>query len=197
MDASMSLPLEQRYPEVFRRASLRGLLPLWIVLGVIAYIIYAVWFFQLPTVLANAKWERLGSYLAQWVTYDATAEYRLDGETIQPKWPRFFVLGDNPKPDWILHHADGAVEIDLGATQYVRFTQSAATLVNGADQVEIDIAGDTPTVTSGELPAWAAIKGDEVVGNYGFAGELRVGTDRVKFRKRFIGWANFVFDTDS
>ena len=187
----------KRQPEIFRRGSFKSLMPLWIVLGAIVYMIYAVWFFQLPTVLATAKWERLGNYLAQWVSYDATAEYRLDGETIEPKWPRFFVLGDNPTPDWIIHHPDGSIEIDLSATQHVRFTQAAATLVNGADQVEIDIAGDAPTVTSGELPAWVAVKGDEVVGNYGFAGELRVGTDRVKFRKRFIGWANFVFDTDS
>jgi phosphonate transport system permease protein len=31
----------------------------------------------------------------------------------------------------------------------------------------------------------------------GFAGEVRVTADRVKVRKRFLGWANFVFDTRS
>jgi phosphonate transport system permease protein len=173
------------------------LTPLWIVLGLITYSIYAVWFFQLPTVLGNAKWERLGDYLSQWVSYQATAEFRLDGETIAPKWPRFFILGDNPNPDWVVHHPDGSVEIDLNANQSVRFTQTAATLVNGVEQVEIDISGDAPVVISGDLPVWAEVKGDEVVGDYGFAGELRVGTDRVKFRKRFIGWPNFIFDTAS
>jgi phosphonate transport system permease protein len=197
MDATTTLSLERRFPEVFRRGSLRSLMPLWIVLGLVAYMIYAVWFFQLPTVLATAKWERLGTYLSQWVTYEVTAEYRLDGPQIVPKWPRFFVLGDNPSPDWIVSQSDGSIEIDLAASQSVRFTQAAATLLNGADRVTIDLTGAAPSVTSGGLPAWAAIKGDEVVGNYGFAGELRVGTDRVKFRKRFIGWANFVFDTDS
>src|SRR5262249_11966337 len=28
-------------------------------------------------------------------------------------------------------------------------------------------------------------------------GEARVATDRVKVRKRFLGWANFIFDTNS
>lgn len=196
-DATADLPLEQRFPEIFRRGRLRNLMPLWVVLGVIGYMIYAVWFFQLPSVLATARWERLGNYLAQWVSYEVTAEYRLDGDEMQPKWPRFFVLGDNPKPDWITTQPDGSIVIGLGAAQSVRFTQQAATLVNGGDRVEIDISGGTPVVTSGALPAWAEVKGDEVVGSYGFAGELRVGTDRVKFRKRFLGWANFVFDTDS
>ena len=31
----------------------------------------------------------------------------------------------------------------------------------------------------------------------GFAGEVRVAVDRVKIRKRFLGWPNFLFDTNS
>ena len=31
----------------------------------------------------------------------------------------------------------------------------------------------------------------------GFAGEVRVEADRVKIRKRFLGWANFIFDPQS
>jgi phosphonate transport system permease protein len=78
----------------------------------------------------------------------------------------------------------------------VTFTQSHATLFNDGQDVAVNLTGDGPAI-EGTQPPWVEIKGNEVVGDYGFAGELRVGTDRVKFRKRFIGWPNFIFDTAS
>ncbi|MGO7624095.1 hypothetical protein ACC687_39060, partial [Rhizobium ruizarguesonis] len=36
-----------------------------------------------------------------------------------------------------------------------------------------------------------------VLADLGFAGNVSISVDRVKILKRFIGWANFVFDTQS
>jgi phosphonate transport system permease protein len=129
------------------------------------------------------------------VSYDVSAEFRLDGPEIVAKWPRFSVMGDNPHPDWVNNAPDGAVRIELsGPGQAVAFTRREATLSNGAQAVDIDLSGDAPRIVSGAGADWIAIKGNEVVGNYGFAGEIRVGTERVKFRKRTLGWPNFIFD---
>lgn len=185
--------LEARFPEVFHRGGLKRHLPLIILIGLVLYMIYAAWFFSLPSVLGGARWERLGNYLSQWVSYDVSAEYRLDGETIEPRWPRFSVLGNDPHPDWIVSDIRGT-RIELaGAGSGVAFTQSHATLFNQGEEVAINLAGNAPVI-EGRQPAWIEIKGDEVVGDYGFAGEIRVGVDRVKFRKRTLGWPNFLFD---
>ncbi|MEO6013297.1 MAG: phosphonate ABC transporter, permease protein PhnE [Devosia sp.] len=192
--SAADLSLEAKYPEAFRTDRGARLLPLLVVAGIALYVVYAVWFFQLPAVLGGAKWDRLGNYLGQWISYDVSAEYRLDGPQIIAKWPRFSPLGATPKPDWIRTNGDGSIEIDLAGNMHaVTFTQARATLVNGTESVAIDLAGDGPIV-AGSLPKWAELKGNEIVVDYGFDGEIRVGTDRVKFRKRILGWSNFVFD---
>jgi phosphonate transport system permease protein len=94
--------LEARYPELFLQGGLRRHLPLIVLAGLVLYMIYAAWFFSLPSVLGGARWDRLGNYLSQWVSYDVSAEFRLDGDAIEPRWPRFSVLGSDPHPDWIV-----------------------------------------------------------------------------------------------
>jgi phosphonate transport system permease protein len=49
------------------------------------------------------------------------------------------------------------------------------------------------------LPSWASqpYAGGKVIISLGFPGWLEVEPDRVKIRKRFFGWANFIFDTNS
>ncbi|MFS8116426.1 phosphonate ABC transporter, permease protein PhnE, partial [Rhizobium jaguaris] len=38
---------------------------------------------------------------------------------------------------------------------------------------------------------------DNILANMGFAGDVSISSGRVKIRKRFLGWANFIFDTQS
>ena len=192
--ASLRAPL----PELFRRSRLKQMTPLFVVLGVIAYLIYAAWFFAIPTVLAEAKWDRLGNYLQQWVSYDAAVEFRLDAPVITAKYPRFSVLGNDPHPDWVLSNADGSVTVELGgANKAITFSRTSAELVRDGETVSIGIDGAAPTILTTPVPDWIAVKGDEIGVDMGFVGEMRIGVDRVKIRKRTLGWANFLFDPDS
>ena len=65
MTAEASLSLRERYPEVFRRSPLRRFGAPAMLLGVVLYCIYAVWFFNLPAIISEAHWERVGIYLSQ------------------------------------------------------------------------------------------------------------------------------------
>src|SRR5262249_15884660 len=124
------LTLEQRYPDVFRQSAAKRFLPALVVAGVVLYLIYAVWFFNLPTAIASAHWERLGINPSQWISYDIQPTFRLDKAQIEPQYPRFSPLGNDPHPDWVRSDSTGKWTIDVdGPNRGVSFTKSAATIV--------------------------------------------------------------------
>jgi len=195
-DATLSL--EQRYPAVFKQSPVKRFAPLVALLLLALYLIYAVWFFALPSVLSAAKWDRLGDYMQQWVAYDVNAEFRLDGPTIAGKWPRYSVLGADPHPDWLIPTEAGGYTIELGGPgQSITFSRTLATITNDGQSVDVDLAGPEARILDPNPPAWLVLKSGQAVADMGFVGDVRVTPDRVKFRKRTIGWPNFLFDTNS
>ncbi|MEO5806493.1 phosphonate ABC transporter, permease protein PhnE [Devosia sp.] len=194
----MSVSLEQRFPAVFHQSPVKRFAPLIGVIAVAVYLVYAVWFFGLPTVLGAAKWDRLGDYTQQWIAYDVSAEFRLDQSPPVAKFPRFSVLGNNPRPEWIKTGADGSTTLELsGADHSVTFTATQATIRHGSDSVVVDLSGTDAVFVTQPVPDWVTLKSGQVIADFGFSGDIRVNHDRVKFRKRTLGWPNFIFDPNS
>lgn len=73
-------------------------------------------------------------------------------------------------------------------------------LTRGDDTVTLllDRTADTVTI-EGSRPDWVEqrYEGGRVIAYFGSAGWIDVSSDRVRVRKRFFGWENFIFDTDS
>jgi phosphonate transport system permease protein len=131
------------------------------------------------------------------VSYDVQPEFRLDAPVITPKYPRFSPLGDDPHPDWVKTNPDGTFTIEIGGPEKsVTFSKTDATIVGNGEKVDVALSTGVPVI-SGPVPDWVKVYPDEVVANLGFAGEVRVAVDRVKVRKRFLGWPNFIFDPHS
>ncbi|MGO4638585.1 phosphonate ABC transporter, permease protein PhnE [Mesorhizobium sp. 2RAF45] len=197
MTAEEILSIEERYPQVFRRPLYKRFAPLFLFIGILTYLIYVLWFFSLPQVLRESHWERLPLFLTQWISYDLQPEFRLDQPEITPKYPRFSALGENPNPDWVIKNPDGTFTVLIdGPAKSVTFGKAQATIVANGQTVPVSLTSGKPVI-SGPVPDWIAAHDDEVVAKMGFVGEVRVTVDRVKVRKRFLGWANFVFDTRS
>ncbi|TPN23005.1 phosphonate ABC transporter, permease protein PhnE [Mesorhizobium sp. B2-3-3] len=197
MTADEILSIEERYPQVFRRPAYKRYGPLLLVAGTMLYLVYAMWFFSLPQVLRESHWERLPLFLTQWISYDLQPEFRLDQPEITPKYPRFSALGDNPNPDWVIKNPDGTFTVQIdGPAKSVTFDKTLATITAHGQTVHVSLTSGKPLV-EGQVPDWITAHDDEVVARMGFVGEVRVTVDRVKVRKRFLGWANFVFDTRS
>lgn len=87
-----------------------------------------------------------------------------------------------------------------------RITLNASTSVEVVpDRVTVQHSGETLVVNlsdmtaEGALPSWAAQKapGGKITLAFGFAGWGEVEADDVSIRRRFLGWANFLFDTNS
>ena len=197
MTANEIIAIEERFPEVFHRPAYKRFWPLFLVAGTVLYLAYALWFFSLPQVLRESHWERLPLFLTQWISYDLQPEFRLDQPQITPKYPRFSALGENPNPDWVIKNPDSTFTVLIdGPAKSVTFDKEQATLVANGRTVKVALTSGKPVI-SGEVPDWITAHNDEVVARMGFVGEVRVTVDRVKVRKRFLGWANFVFDTRS
>ncbi len=199
IDAGRMQEIEARYPEILHRSFRQRFGALMMFIGVILYGIYAVWFFDLPKVVSEAHWERVGIYLSQWISYDVQPEFRISGDKISIKYPRFSPLGDNPNPDWVKTNPDGSMIVSIGGTsRTVTVTKTQAIVTAHGKTIPIDITGDMPKIVGTEpVPRWMTVYDDNILVNLGFAGDASISNDRVKIRKRFLGWANFVFDTHS
>jgi phosphonate transport system permease protein len=190
--------IEERYPEYFKRSFRQRFGFLMISIGTLLYMLYAVWFFDLPKLVAEAQWQRVGIYLSQWISYDVQPELRVnDDGTIQVRYPRFSVLGDNPHPDWIVNNPGGGITVEVsGTSRSVTVDHKQVIVTAHGQSVTVDLSGENPKVI-GQAPSWMTVYDDNVLANLGFAGDASISSDRVRVRKRFLGWANFVFDTHS
>ena len=198
--ASADIPVEvlrTRYPELFQKSLAKRFAPLLVLAGVLLYCLYAVWFFNIPTVIATAHWGRAGLYLSQWISYDVIPEFRFHEGKVETRWSRFNVLGDNPHPAWIVAKDDGSVAVDiLGPGNGLVIAPHAVTVLHDGETATFDVSGDVPK-PRGALPSWASVDEDQISVRWGYWGAADIGTDRVRVVKKFLGWANFVFDTSS
>lgn len=88
--------------------------------------------------------------------------------------------------------------IDMNGSGKVEVYKGGVTITHGKETLKIATGGKTIQLDA-PLPAWAYQRapGEKVTAYFGFSGRVTVETDRVQIRKRFLGWKNFFFDTDS
>jgi phosphonate transport system permease protein len=69
---------------------------------------------------------------------------------------------------------------------------------HAGETLVVDMGGADMTV-EGALPDWATQKtpGQKITLAFGFAGWGEIEPDDISIRRRFLGWANFLFDTNS
>ncbi|MBB3234124.1 phosphonate ABC transporter, permease protein PhnE [Phyllobacterium endophyticum] len=186
---------EARYPDVFNPPALKRFLPLLIGAATILYLVYCWWFFSIGTVLATGQWQRAEIYARDWVSYAIRSTVRMSPEGTTISYPRFSELGDNPKPDWVVQNGRD-VTITFGTGKSLRINGQRVIAMRGGEELTVLIEPDGAK-PQGRLPTWATLKEDQVTVNFGFAGTADIIPERVVISRRFLGWANFVFDTAS
>jgi phosphonate transport system permease protein len=186
---------EARYPDVFNPPALKRFLPLLIGAATILYLVYCWWFFSIGTVLATGQWQRAEIYARDWVSYAIRSTVRMSPEGTTISYPRFSELGDNPKPDWVVQNGRD-VTITFGTGKSLQINGQRVIAARGGEELTVLIESDGAK-PQGRLPEWATLKEDQVTVNFGFAGTADIIPERVVISRRFLGWANFVFDTAS
>jgi len=89
-------------------------------------------------------------------------------------------------------------KITLNSSTSIEVVPERVTVQHAGETLVADIKGGTMSV-DGALPIWATQKapGEKITLAFGFAGWGEIEADDVSIRRRFLGWANFLFDTNS
>jgi len=89
--------------------------------------------------------------------------------------------------------------VEFSSTTSIEVTPTLAIVKHGAEEMEVPLMGTGPLAAKQPLPDWAnqPNAGKKIIMSFGFAGWAEIDTDRVRIRKRFLGWENFFFDTNS
>ncbi|MDI7862890.1 phosphonate ABC transporter, permease protein PhnE [Rhizobiaceae bacterium n13] len=89
--------------------------------------------------------------------------------------------------------------INLSSTSRIDLRPDQALLTRNGETLAVRLGNADGIVIDGPLPDWASQRrpGEKIVASFGLAGWAEVEPDAVKIRKRFLGWANFLFDTNS
>ena len=88
--------------------------------------------------------------------------------------------------------------VELGNGKIV-VTPGLITVTRGGETVVLDIARESSVTPRAPLPDWIEQRkpGATAYVSFGFSGRAEVQSDEVMVWQRFLGWANFVFDTNS
>ncbi|SFI98983.1 MULTISPECIES: phosphonate ABC transporter, permease protein PhnE [unclassified Phyllobacterium] len=195
LSAAAIADYESRHPEVFNPPVWKRFLPLFIASGIVLYVVYCWWFFSIGTVLASGQWQRAEIYARDWVSYAVRATVKMSPEATTVSYPRFSELGNNPNPDWVIKNGND-VSIRFGSSKSLDINAQRVIATRGSESLTI-LLEPNGAKPQGTLPKWAQLKEDQVTVNFGFAGQADIIPERVVVSRRFLGWANFVFDTAS
>lgn len=104
------------------------------------------------------------------------------------------------EPLTVTEEAITAARVALGTGASIDISSDRVDLARGDETATLllDRAREEVTV-EGVRPEWVEqrYEGGRVIAYFGTAGWIDVSPERVRVRKRFFGWENFVFDTDS
>ncbi|WP_064683448.1 phosphonate ABC transporter, permease protein PhnE [Rhizobium bangladeshense] len=90
--------------------------------------------------------------------------------------------------------------VELGTGRRIDVSPDKVVLTRDGETVVLTLDHSAGEVRAeGTLPSWVEQRspGGRVIAYFGFSGWTDISAERVRVRRRFLGWANFVFDTNS
>src|SRR5690606_28435559 len=116
---------------------------------------------------------------------------------VAPQWSSRGQYAAGAEIDWLTPREDGGMTATFGSAD--------DRLEISTTQVDVHLNGAVWPVSITEAGAFApdnapsAIEqdGSKVLVNYGFAGQAEIRSNQVAVQRRFLGWANFLYDPRS
>ncbi|MFB2551819.1 phosphonate ABC transporter, permease protein PhnE [Ensifer soli] len=194
--------LTSAYPEVFRRSFAQrfglalgaGITALYLALCFVA--------FDVGPAFVNGRWDRASVYLQDWYSWRAQPRLRFEGGAVVPQWSSRGQYPPGAEIDWLRPLPDGGYSViyeDADNRVDVRATKVDIYIDGTRWPVAVTEDGVVPPPATEEnpYPATLSYDGGKVVVTYGFEGQAEIRSSQVFVQRRFLGWANFFFDTRS
>ncbi|MFK4809696.1 phosphonate ABC transporter, permease protein PhnE [Devosia sp. ZW T5_3] len=187
--------LANKYPEVFKQSFFQrwGLLA---GLGVtVLYLLFCWLLFNVGPALQNGKWERAAIYVQDWYSWRATPRLRFEDGKVAPQWSSRGQYKAGADIDWLVPHEDGSMTASFGGDRLEISTAQVDVYLGGV-AYPVAITSSAALAPAG-APAAMVQSGDKVLVDFGFAGQAEIRNNQVYVQRRFLGWANFLFDPKS
>ncbi|GGF14458.1 phosphonate ABC transporter, permease protein PhnE [Youhaiella tibetensis] len=190
--------LKANYPAVFEKS-------FWqrhgIAIGVAVTVVYLAFcfvFFNVGSVISEGRWDRAGAYLQDWYSWRAQPRLKLaPGEPVEIAWNSRAQYRTDEPIDWLFTNPDGSVTATFGSdADRIVVTPEVVTVYLGGTPHEVTLGPDGATMPQ-DAPGAMTFKTDKVLVDFGFAGSAEIRGTQVYIQRRFLGWANFWFDTKS
>ncbi|PZU21704.1 MAG: phosphonate ABC transporter, permease protein PhnE [Shinella sp.] len=189
--------IERQYAAVLGRSFLQRF---GLAIGLAAATVYLALsfvFFNVGPTLMNGQWDRATAYLQDWISWRAQPRLRFEDGKVTPKWTLRGQYPEGAKIDWLQPRTDGGYTVFYGnADNRLEVTTTAVDVIIDGVSYPVTITADAVRAPA-DRPS--AIRQDEtkVIVSYGFAGQAEIRGSQVYVQRRFLGWANFFFDTRS
>ncbi|SFA91527.1 phosphonate transport system permease protein [Rhizobium sp. NFR07] len=198
INASDRERLRAAYPEVFHRSFMRryGLL-----VGsgiVVIYLTICFFAFNVGPAFMNGQWDRASLYVQDWYSWRAQPRLRFqDDGTVKPQWSSRGQYAEGADIFWLQPTPNGGYSVTYGSeADRLDVTTSRVDVYLNGTAYPVTITEDAATAPAG-APAAIQQDGNKVIVNYGYEGQAEIRTSQVYVQRRFLGWANFLFDTKS
>lgn len=190
--------LEARQPRAIRASLGRRLIPVGAVLAVLAYLIFSVFYFEMPRIVREARGDLIGLYALDMYAHKVHVTKEIDeaGEvTVRLEGSRFNTY-DTP-PDWV--DLSGETQtVDLGDSGSVRMEPGLVTIRPAeGEPIRVRATADQVKVLSADVPDWLQISELKVDGRLDTWSRVQVTKSKVEVHRYFLGWENFFFTMDS
>lgn len=197
MDAADRARLKAEHAAVLHK-------PWWqrwaLLIGLVVTVLYLGFcyaFFNVGPAFENGKWDRAALYLQDWYSWRAQPRLKFADGKVAATWSSRGQYPRDARIDWLTPHEDGSMTVTFGgAGDRLEVTPTGVVAYVGGTPHEITIGADGVTAPA-DAPRAVQQDGTKVIVDYGFAGQAEVRTNQVYVQRRFLGWANFWFDTHS
>ncbi|GHC66881.1 phosphonate ABC transporter, permease protein PhnE [Limoniibacter endophyticus] len=186
------------YPAIFHRSFMQRY-GLFVGAGVIlAYLIVCFFAFNIGPAFMQGRWDRASVYLQDWYSWRAQPRLRFEDDgTVRAQWSTRGQYPADADIDWLQPTQSGGYSVSYGSqNDRLEVTPSKVDVYVGGDLYTVNISQDAAAAPT-DAPAAIIQDGNKVVVDYGFEGSAEIRTNQVFVQRRFMGWANFFFDTRS
>jgi phosphonate transport system permease protein len=195
---SSASDIDARYGHLIRPGWRSRLIPMGAVTAIALYLVYAVFFFNVPSIMSNARGDLIGLYMLDMYAHKVHVTKEVgepDEVTVRIEGDRFSEY-ETP-PDWV--QVDGQTQqVDLGDDGRVIF-QPGRVLIQPTDRPEIAISASAERVqvVGGEVPSWMRVSERKIDARISQWSRVQVTRNDVEVHRYFFGWENFFFTFDS
>ncbi|EUC00697.1 phosphonate ABC transporter, inner membrane subunit [Rhizobium sp. CF080] len=184
------------YPEAFHRSFMQRWGLAIAAVAVFVYLAFCFSFFNVIPTFVNGNWDRAGIYLQDWYSWRAQPRLRFQNGQVVPQWTSRRQYPEGAAIDWLKPASNGGYTVIFGNDDRLDVTPSQVDVYIDGKLYPVAIKGDRAILPAG-APARMVQDDNKVNVRFGFAGQAEIRSNQVYVQRRFLGWANFFFDTQS